>query len=102
MTFEQQALQIGCIRFGIGRADKRLMPWKAACKAAGIGIETRAALERAGVMRGAHRNDWFGVAVSMPLSEIELDVWVDAKWHRANVDEMARVWSENEARKSSA
>ena len=53
LTFEEQARQFGCVRFGLPIEDPRLMDWPTACQFAGTPPSMRLKLERYGAGLGA-------------------------------------------------
>ena len=92
MSFQEQKIQFGCVRFGLSAHDTRLMNWKASCVVASIGRDERRALERSGKKRGADPAHWFAVVDPLPVSELILEVFGDEAWHFADAEEMAQVW----------
>jgi hypothetical protein len=94
MTFKQQLQEAGCIRFGIAADDSRLLNWNDACAYAGTPRETRRALERAGKKKGADPAHWFATAVTIPLAELKLHIFLDGRWLPAECSKaMADVWT---------
>ena len=97
MTFKQQVQMVGCIRFGMGADDCRLLDWKAACAFAGTPRDSRRALERVGKKKGADPAHWFATAATIPLAELHFQVWADGWRDATSPQDMAAVWVEKQA-----
>jgi hypothetical protein len=98
MTFKQQAERFGCIRFGLAADDSRLLNWKAACAAAGTLRDKRRGLVRVGIKKGANPAHWFATAATIPLAELDFQVFLDGRWQDAeSPKDMAAVWVERRA-----
>ena len=97
MTFKQQVQMVGCIRFGMGADDCRLLDWKAACAFAGTTRDSRRALERVGKKKGADPAHWFATAAPIPLTELYFQVWADGWRDSTSPQDMAAVWVERQA-----
>ena len=95
MSFQEQLVSFGCIRFGLAASDLRLLEWKVACSMAGTKREVRRDLERVGRKLGASPSHWFATTQSVPLSELDLEVFGEGAWHPADPEEMAGVWTRN-------
>jgi hypothetical protein len=89
MTFKQQVAQFGCIRFGIAADDYRLLNWKDACAAAGTPRESRRVLEKVGKKAGAGPAHWFATAATIPLAELNFQVWLDGWKDATSPQDMA-------------
>lgn len=98
VTFDEQVGRLGCMRFALSAADARLMKWNAACKAAGTPRDIQRKLEAVGKRMGATPAHWFATACSIPLPELQFQVfvghWADAEANSA----MAQVWKDHQAR----
>jgi hypothetical protein len=99
LTFEEQALTKGCIRFGLPRADPRLMDWKRSCAFGGTKASIRRAMEQYGKRLGAQPSDWFSVPEPILLSELRFEVLLDWKWHLEDPYEMDQFWRDVSALK---
>lgn len=93
LSFDEQLARLGCIRFGLGASDARLLNWKSACTAAGTPRDQRRALERSGRKRGADHAHWFAVAGPVVLGDLAFHVFAEKAWHAADPGEMAEVWT---------
>lgn len=94
-TFKQQAMTLGCIRFGLPADDPRLLNWREACLTAGTPREARRGMVQAGKKRGAHPAQWFAIIAPVPLTELRFQVWLDF-WGDADAKEMAEVWTKRQ------
>lgn len=83
MTFAEQAQSVGCIRFGLGADDVRLLKWPDACTAGGISREDRRAMERVGRSRAADPSHWVATIDAVQLSELRYQVWGGVEWEDA-------------------
>jgi hypothetical protein len=96
LTFQQQADNFGCIRFGMAANDMRLLNWKAACTTAGTRRDTRRTLEKIGKKKGGDPSQWFATASAIPLSELHFQVWLNNAWNDATSPrDMAKVWEQH-------
>lgn len=68
--------EFGGIRFGLDAVDSRLMNWCGATVEIGWSQEARAVLERIGRDLGADPDQWFAVAVPIPLADLKFQVWL--------------------------
>ena len=99
LTFQEQLVTVGCIRFGLAYDDPRLMPWKRACATAGTRREDRRSLEKVGKRVGGDPEHWFAIAGDVPLSDLDLEIFGDGSWRHANPIEMADVWTKHVEKK---
>ena len=94
LTFEEQAANYGCIRFGLPVTDARLLNWRDACRAAGTPSKLRRHLEQAGKELGAKPSHWFAVATNVSLDDLRFQVWLGKMgWRNAKPKEMVEVWA---------
>ncbi len=97
MTFTQQVVRAGCIRFGLPAGDLRLLDWRAACTAAGTPRATRRNLETVGKSSGGNPAHWFATIAQVPLNELCLQVWTNGWIDATSPQDMATVWTEMQA-----
>lgn len=89
LSFQEQACQFGCIRFGNDEANMRLMPWKQACDSGGIRRDARRAMVLYGHKRGAKPDQWFAVRTTVPLADLTFEIWSCSRWNRAEPKDIA-------------
>ena len=92
LTFNQQAEQFGCIRFGMYSKDLRLLNWKNACAAAGTPSESRRMLEKVGKKMGADPAQWFATTTSVPLTDLHFQIWIGQWCDATSPKDMADSW----------
>jgi hypothetical protein len=93
-TFKQQAVRLGCIRFGLAANDLRLLKWTDACITAGTPRKQRRKMENVGRRMGGNPAHWFASAESISLPELHFQVWHDAWCDTTSPQDMAAVWTE--------
>jgi len=84
-TFEEYRDRAGCVRFALPADDARLMPWRRACKFAGIPKRDRWAMEGVGVKAGGDPRHWFALAGPAPLAELRAERLVGDRWQPMEV-----------------
>jgi len=98
MTFKQQVQMVGCIRFGMGADDCRLLDWKAACAFAGTPRDSRRAIRTVlGKRRGQTLRTGSQPLRPSPLAELHFQVWADGWRDATSPQDMAAVWVEKQA-----
>lgn len=90
LSFQEQASQFGCIRFGIGDEDMRLMPWRQACDSGGIRRDARRAMVLYGHKRGAKPGHWFAVCMTVALADLTFEIWRDSSWIHEDPKDIVR------------
>lgn len=88
-TFEEYRDDFGCVRFALPADDARLMPWRRACKFAGIPKRDRWALESVGIEEGSDPRHWFALTGPVPLDELRAERLVGDRWHPLKANEGA-------------
>jgi hypothetical protein len=98
LSFKEQAVHLGCIRFGLAAEDARLMGWKVACDVAGILPKMRRAMEGDGRRQGANPAHWSASASAVPLGELFFQVWFKNAWYgvegQGGLEAVAQKWTE--------
>ncbi|WP_139202100.1 hypothetical protein [Pseudomonas sp. NFACC25] len=80
LTFAEQLVKHGCVRFSLPGDDPRLMNWVDACKYAGITSTARRKLEKAGKKMGGSPIDWYAISGGIPLTELKLQRYDGSQW----------------------
>jgi hypothetical protein len=88
-TFEKYRDGAGCVRFALPADDARLMPWRRACKFAGIPKRDRWALEAVGAEVGGHPRHWLALAGPVPLAELRAERLEGGQWQPMRAEEGA-------------
>lgn len=79
-TFEEYRDRVGCVRFALPADDARLMPWRRACKFAGIPKRDRWAMESVGVKVGGDPRQWFALAGPLALDGLRAEQLEGNQW----------------------
>lgn len=88
-TFDGFRAGFGCVRFVLPADDARLMPWRRACKFAGIPKRDRWAMETVGVEAGGDPRQWFALSGPLPLEEMKAERLEGGEWQPMRVEEGA-------------
>lgn len=92
LTFKEQVIHFGCVRFGLAATDPRLLKWKDACAVAGTLRDERRTMERVGKRKGGNPEQWFATSTNISLSELHFQLWTDAWCDTTGPQDMAEVW----------
>ncbi|MDO8862307.1 hypothetical protein Q6D67_11395 [Haliea sp. E1-2-M8] len=76
----EQREVVGNVRFRLKADTVDLLPWRDACRAAGICRRERQHMERAGKAEGAKHTNWFAVAKTMPVTMFDIEVETVHGW----------------------
>lgn len=92
LTFAEQWRMMGCCRFSIPAKAKRFMHWNDACQAAGMRRNKKRKMESSGRDLGADPAEWFALAESLGIDELEFSVFSGTNWKSADLRLTARAW----------
>ena len=79
-SVQEQAENIGSMRFIYDNSDNNLTSWKEYCTLSGLSRQDRRRMEKSYSKEGANPSDWFCSLEDMDINNmVALEVWID-KW----------------------